>query len=147
MIFPSCREQGESVSQLQVRQGEHKEITLDNVIYLPESPNNLISISRWSRDRGDDCGILSRGEYSIFLWDNDKSQKLMEEGSSCILRHTNIFLYYYILICLIFLYGLRIATKNGGRSFQSYTILRTLKYLRHNIILSHALLLTIQLNI
>ena len=48
--------------------GENKEITLENVIYLPESPKNLISISIWSRDRGDDCGILSRGESSIFLW-------------------------------------------------------------------------------
>ena len=59
---------------------EHKEITLDNVIYLPESPKNLISISRWSRDRGDDCGILSRGEYSMFLWDNDESQKLIHHS-------------------------------------------------------------------
>ena len=42
--------------------GENEEIVLHNVIYLPESPKNLISISRWSRDRGDDCGILSRGD-------------------------------------------------------------------------------------
>ena len=63
--------------------GEHNEITLDNVIYLPESPKNLISISRWSRDRGDDCGILSRGEYSIFLWDNDNSQKLIHHTYEC----------------------------------------------------------------
>ena len=53
------------------------------MIYLPESPKNLISISRWSRDKEGDCGILSRGEYSIILWDNDESQKLIHHTYAC----------------------------------------------------------------
>ena len=46
-------------------------IQLEDVIYLPESTKNLISISKWADDKQDDCGVLSRGTYSIFLWDND----------------------------------------------------------------------------
>ena len=33
------------------KEGRHKEILLKNVIYLPESPKNLISISRWSDNK------------------------------------------------------------------------------------------------
>ena len=47
-------------------------IKLENTIYLPQCPKNLISVTRWSSDRKDDCGIFSRGTYSIFLWNNDK---------------------------------------------------------------------------
>ena len=48
------------------KEGKSTETILKNVIYLPESPKNSISISRWPRDRGDGFGIMSRGEYSIF---------------------------------------------------------------------------------
>ena len=64
-------------------ESRQQEILLDNVIYLPKSPKNLISISRWSRDQKDDCGIMSRGEYSIFLWENDEYQKLIHHRHNC----------------------------------------------------------------
>ena len=57
-----------------IKTGKSKEIILDNMIYLPVSPKYLISLSIWSRDRKDNYGILSRGRYLIFLWDNDDSQ-------------------------------------------------------------------------
>eukprot|EP00957_Ditylum_brightwellii_P054458 4126087-Ditylum_brightwellii.AAC.1 len=56
---------------------EAKAIELQNFLYMPSIPKNLISISQWSAERKDDCGILSRGSYSIFLWSNDASQKLV----------------------------------------------------------------------
>ena len=65
------------------KEGRLKEILLENVIYLPESPKNLISISRWSRDQKDDCGIMSRGQYSIFLWEHDECQKLIHHRHNC----------------------------------------------------------------
>eukprot|EP00957_Ditylum_brightwellii_P027417 2072984-Ditylum_brightwellii.AAC.1 len=46
---------------------EVKIIELENALYIPSGPMNLISISQWSAERKDDCGILSRGNYSIFL--------------------------------------------------------------------------------
>eukprot|EP00957_Ditylum_brightwellii_P077277 5872867-Ditylum_brightwellii.AAC.1 len=39
---------------------EAKTIELENVLYMPSIPKNLISISQWSAERKDDCGILSR---------------------------------------------------------------------------------------
>ena len=63
--------------------GESEEITLHNVIYLPDCPKNLISITRWSEDRGDNCGIFSRGKYSIFLWNDDRSKKVIYHPPDC----------------------------------------------------------------
>ena len=48
-------------------EGKSTEIILKNDIYLPKPPKNLISISKWSRDKGDDCMIMAWWEYSIFL--------------------------------------------------------------------------------
>ena len=58
-------------------------ITLENVIYLPGAIKNLISISQWSRDKGDNCAILSRGTYSIFCWNQDKNTKTIEHAIGC----------------------------------------------------------------
>ena len=63
--------------------GIREKIQLENVIYLPDCPKKLLSITRWSKDRGDNAGIFSRGEYSIFLWDNDKSRKIIHHPSEC----------------------------------------------------------------
>ena len=63
--------------------GESEEITLHNVIYLPDCPKNLISITRWSEDRDDNCGIFSRGKYSIFLWNDDRSKKVIYHPPDC----------------------------------------------------------------
>ena len=46
--------------------GKSHTITLENVLYLPEASKNLISISQWSEQKKDNCGIMSRGEYSLF---------------------------------------------------------------------------------
>ena len=48
---------------------------LDNVIYLPESANNLISVSKWPDDKGDDCVIINRGRFSIFLGNQESNRK------------------------------------------------------------------------
>ena len=55
--------------------GSKSIITLNNVIHLPEAFKNLISISQWSRDNQDNCGVMSRGSHSTFMWDNDRKTK------------------------------------------------------------------------
>ena len=57
--------------------GRDHYIELKNTIYLPQCPKNLISIARWSEDCQDNCGIFSRGKYSIFLWNDDKCKRLI----------------------------------------------------------------------
>eukprot|EP00957_Ditylum_brightwellii_P127357 9711031-Ditylum_brightwellii.AAC.1 len=58
-------------------------IELDNVLCISSAPKNLISISQWSEERKDDRGILTRCNYSIFLWNNDESQKLVPHPINC----------------------------------------------------------------
>lgn len=41
--------------------GHKDEIILNNVIYLLDCPKNLLSITRWSKDRYDNAGVFSRG--------------------------------------------------------------------------------------
>ena len=41
-------------------------ITLENVLYLPESAKNIISTSKWSEDMDDNCAMFSREKYTIF---------------------------------------------------------------------------------
>ena len=60
-----------------------KMATLDNVLYLTSSAKNLISISKWSEDKGDDCGVFTRQHYSIFYWDNDNKSKKILHYPSC----------------------------------------------------------------
>ena len=71
--------------QLSIKDADNEAhiITLSNVIYLPDCPKNLISISRWSHDKGDNCGIFSRGKYSIFLWNHDKHKCLVDHPADC----------------------------------------------------------------
>ena len=64
-------------------EGEDHIIELSNVIYLPDCPKNLILITRWSTDKGDNCGIFSRGKYSIFLWNHDKFKCLVDHPADC----------------------------------------------------------------
>ena len=65
--------------------GKKHEITLDNVIHLPEASKNLISITQWSKEKNDDCGIFSRGERSLFMRNNDSKRKLIHhDPTSCI---------------------------------------------------------------
>ena len=58
-------------------------ITLDNVIYLPSASKNLISISQWSKDKGDNCAVMSRGNYSNFYWGDDSFNKSILHRPSC----------------------------------------------------------------
>ena len=52
-------------------------ITLQDVIYLPECSKTIISTSKWSDDRADDCCVISRSSYSIFFWDDDTHHKFV----------------------------------------------------------------------
>ena len=63
--------------------GNKHTITLHDVIYLPASSKNLISTSKWAADKQDDCGVLSRERYSIFMWDNDSKCKHIEHPPNC----------------------------------------------------------------
>ena len=63
--------------------GQTHNVTLDNVIYLPGAIKNLISVSQWSREKQDNCAILSRGSYSVFVWENDTKYKTIEHPPSC----------------------------------------------------------------
>ena len=58
-------------------------IVLHNVIYLPEAAKNLISTTKWSEDKQDDCGILSRGRCSIFMWNNNSKHKRINYPPNC----------------------------------------------------------------
>ena len=64
-------------------QGLKHNIQLKNVIYLPESAKNLISTTQWSKDKADNCGVLSRGTFSTFMWDNDTKRKHIAHPPSC----------------------------------------------------------------
>ena len=64
-------------------EGIDENITLHNVIYLPQASKSLISISKWAHDNKDDCGIFSRETFSIFLWNNDTSQRLVPHPPNC----------------------------------------------------------------
>eukprot|EP00957_Ditylum_brightwellii_P208704 15358599-Ditylum_brightwellii.AAC.1 len=57
--------------------GASHEITLENVLYIPDTPKNLISVTKWAEDRKDNYGILNRGTCSIFMWEKDELQKLI----------------------------------------------------------------------
>ena len=63
--------------------GSKSIITLDNVIHLPEASKNLISISQWIRDNQDNCGVMSRGSHSTFMWDNDRKTKYIPHHPTC----------------------------------------------------------------
>ena len=58
-------------------------ITLDNVIYLPGAAKNLVSVSQWARDKQDNAGIMSRGTFSHFLWNNDEHQAIIDHPPDC----------------------------------------------------------------
>jgi hypothetical protein len=64
-------------------QGANHRVTLDDAIYLPESRKNLISVSRWGRDRQDDCSVTSREKYSVFVWDNGKKRRHIYHKPNC----------------------------------------------------------------
>ena len=63
--------------------GVYHEIVLENVVFLPGAVKNLISVSQWSRDRGDDAGVLTRGKFSYFMWDNDSHKTLIDHPPDC----------------------------------------------------------------
>ena len=63
--------------------GKVHEITLHNVLYLPDASKNLISISQWSEEKQDNCGIISRGDHSLFMWDHDQNTKSILHRDSC----------------------------------------------------------------
>ena len=41
--------------------GHKDDIILNNVIYQPDCPKNLLSNTRWSKDRGNNAGVFSMG--------------------------------------------------------------------------------------
>ena len=60
---------------LQDDEGVDHLITLDNVLYLPSAPKNLISVSQWASNRKDNCGIITREHFSVLKWNKGKWQK------------------------------------------------------------------------
>ena len=64
-------------------EGVYREIDLENVVFLPGAAKNLISVSQWSRDRGDDAGVLTRGKFSYFMWDHDSHKTLIDHPPDC----------------------------------------------------------------
>eukprot|EP00957_Ditylum_brightwellii_P024589 1857327-Ditylum_brightwellii.AAC.1 len=58
---------GTIVFQITDSMGRVHTIELENVLYIPDDPKNLISITQWSEERQDNYGILSRDTYSIFM--------------------------------------------------------------------------------
>eukprot|EP00957_Ditylum_brightwellii_P148378 11296463-Ditylum_brightwellii.AAC.1 len=71
------------IFQIKDSRGEIKCIELQNALYTPDAPKNLISISQWSEERRGNCGVLSRGVYSIFMCEKDTHQKLVPHPMSC----------------------------------------------------------------
>eukprot|EP00957_Ditylum_brightwellii_P021479 1620396-Ditylum_brightwellii.AAC.2 len=63
--------------------GSSHEIILENVLYVPEAPKNLILVTKWAEDRKDNCKILTRGTCSIFMWERDEFQKLVPHPVQC----------------------------------------------------------------
>ena len=63
--------------------GKSHAIQLRNVIYLPDAAKNLISISQWDEDNKDNCGINSRGTFSVFYWGNDQYKKTIHHPPKC----------------------------------------------------------------
>ena len=64
-------------------EGNRNLISLDNVIHLPEVAKNQILISQWSRSKRDNCGVMSNGDHSTFMWDNDSSTRLVLHSPEC----------------------------------------------------------------
>eukprot|EP00957_Ditylum_brightwellii_P036750 2783001-Ditylum_brightwellii.AAC.1 len=63
--------------------GDIHHVELEDVLYIPDAPKSLISIAQWSEERKDNCGILSQGTYSIFMWKEDAHQKLVSHLIPC----------------------------------------------------------------
>ena len=75
---------------LTANDGSTEVIRLNNVLFLPTSAKNLISTSKWSEDRGDNCGVMSRQIYSTFVWDDDSKQKIIPHPSNCKIPLMNV---------------------------------------------------------
>eukprot|EP00957_Ditylum_brightwellii_P020466 1542624-Ditylum_brightwellii.AAC.3 len=71
------------VFQITDKVGKQHTIELKNVLNVPDATKYLISINQWSEEQQDNRGILSRRRYFVFLWDNDKAQKLVHHPMHC----------------------------------------------------------------
>ena len=64
-------------------EGKHHDITLNDVIFLPDSRKNLISTSRWGREKDDGCNITSHQTFSVFQWDHNSKRKHIFHKPNC----------------------------------------------------------------
>eukprot|EP00957_Ditylum_brightwellii_P208950 15359638-Ditylum_brightwellii.AAC.1 len=64
------------------KETSHK-IILEIVLYVPEAPKNLITVTKWTEDRKENNGILTRRTYSISMCERDKFQKLAPHSVQC----------------------------------------------------------------
>jgi hypothetical protein len=60
-------------------EGMRHDLIVHNVIYLPESPVNLLSPQKWSQGSKDvnGTGEITVGESTLLFWDNKSSTKLI----------------------------------------------------------------------
>ena len=67
-------------------EGQVHTIKLNNVIYFPESPVNIISATALAESMKDDLGIWvpTKGKYSIFTWVYGKYKNTIARTENCL---------------------------------------------------------------
>jgi hypothetical protein len=80
--------------------------TIDDVLYFPSSPVNILGITKLGEQRGDPEGthILTKAKYSVFTWDHGKSKRDIHHQSSGlpelpINEGMSVFSSFYLAFC------------------------------------------------
>eukprot|EP00957_Ditylum_brightwellii_P167331 12738922-Ditylum_brightwellii.AAC.1 len=77
---------GTIIFQVTDDEGRVSSIELENVLYIPNTPKNLISITQWSEDRQDNCRVFNQRKiFNLYA-----GKRLSPEVSStpCALQNT-----------------------------------------------------------
>jgi hypothetical protein len=64
--------------------GKRHEERIDEVLYFPDSPVNILGVTKLAKQRGDDEGIhvLTKANYSVFTWNNGRSSKTISHPTN-----------------------------------------------------------------